>query len=267
MPREKQGTKIDTIDLTVIVHGLFAFVIHEGFLDLVTPALGEHVVGAGTWGTEMLLQQNERYILSGPQNTPVRHVKIDDNHIQLSAPDSEITGIDPSHERFCCIRMPVPAEINVLRYLYLAKPHPPIFAGRAVSQNSLAVETIPTITSLRFPVLSSSAKNVWFGEMWNWAGSPDKHLQIWAEPAFNTHDDHASMAFNTLAGMFVGLDLDVNPEVDRLEWLPGYADGATKKQKTDSNDRETLQERCGITPPMGLAVVHVRTCFSMVVTD
>jgi hypothetical protein len=266
MPKKSDDA---TIDLTVVVHGLFAFVIHQGFLDLVTPVLVEHVVAAGTWGTEMLLDKGERYVLSGPQNTPPSKVKIEDIHIQLSAKDSEITAVDPNHERFCCLRMPVPAEINVLRYIYLTGAHPPIFAGRAVNQNSLVVEKVPTITSLRFPVLTSSAKEVWFGD-WHWGGSPDEHLQIWAEPVFNTHDDHASMAFNTLVGMFAGLDLDVNPEVDRLEWSsnPPYED--LKKVDNGKNDLTTLQERCGVRPPMPSNpedVVHVRTCFSVVVKD
>jgi hypothetical protein len=269
MAKGKTQGKTDTINLTVVVHGLFSFVIHQGFLDLVTPVLEEHVVAAGTWGSEMLLQSGERYILSGPQNTPVRGVKIDPNHIQLSATDSGITSIDPSHERFCCIRMPVPAEINVLRYMTLDQPHPPIFVGKAVNENSLNVEQVPTITSLRFPVPISNVGDVLFGEMWKWTGSPDEHLQIWAEPAFLTHDDHMSMAFNTLVGMFAGLDLDVNPEVDQFEWTPGFPPGVEGKQGIDPNDLMTLQERCGVASGVAkhphLAVVHVRNCFSTVV--
>jgi hypothetical protein len=251
MPNKKRAAteRPSTGTLRVVVHGLFVFVVHlGGYLDLLTPFIQEHVVGAGTWNHETLLQRGERYVLSMVKS-PVTRPNVDSRHIFVSAGASEVKLINPNHTEFCCIRAPIPDEIKVVRALD-ATNYQPLLVGEGVPQNGLTPNYVPITTVLNYVGIplgddGKPANPVTFGD-WVWSGDTKNYLHLWAEPAFCTMSNHTSIAFNQAVGMVPGLDLELNPA---NEGSTLYECPQPLYDLENPDEGKTLQRRCGIVPP------------------
>ena len=100
--------------ISLITHGLFAFVQGDRELDILTPTVPEHVCAAGSWGTETSLAPNETYVLQGVESADDPILR-PENCLTISRRKSGITSIDASKETYCIIRSPLPKAFNVLR--------------------------------------------------------------------------------------------------------------------------------------------------------
>jgi hypothetical protein len=262
--RSELGEKIAGLKkVSLVMHGVFAFVQHDNYLDILTPSLPEHVYAAGNWGlkadtgSEKLLASGATYVLSGVKcGGPPKP----QNCLTISQKDSGITSVDPNRSSFCLIRTPFPAAFNVVRTISRDKSDPQLFLGEGVSQNSLENQVyVPITCHLEFDV--RNANRVALGGIWT-ADPNSEHecVHVWAEPAFLTGPNHAEMAFGMLRDMLVGLDLEINPELDS-ELTVTYFKGDIPEEKTIS-----LQERCRCKARQ-VEFTKIRNCFSALITD
>src|SRR5271166_318477 len=110
--------------ISLITHGLFAFIQSDRGLDILTPTVPEHICAAGSWGTETSLAPHETYVLSGVECAEESILR-PENCLTISRRKSGITSIDAPKASYCIIRTPLPRAFHVLRAIERAEDDPP----------------------------------------------------------------------------------------------------------------------------------------------
>lgn len=223
------------LQLNVVFHGLFAYIINHDHIEVLAPQVDEHAYKAGTWGKEFRLKETAVYQLQGihaEKNAPPLDVR---NNLVLK----NITTIDRSPAKlFCSFILPLPKQIVGLRMVQSA-PQRPIFLGSAAAQlKTTAVPLIQTfiyqIDDVRRLRLNDSG---WQPEIIN---QQVVNLHIWAEPDVEMAElstTHAVQGFSQLLALFPGVDL-------QLAFSTGAApDTKTQVLSLNGWEERTLIER------------------------
>jgi hypothetical protein len=202
-----KAPKQQSVQLNIVFHGLFSYVIWSDHVEVLAPQVDEHVYKAGTWGKELRLKESATYQLSGVHAETVPP-KVDfRNNLVLE----NVSNIDRGPDKlFFSFNLPLPKEILGLR---LAHPDAkrPAFSGTAISNGAL--EGLPLVQVLVYEVdnldaLSLGANFHWIPEI---IGNNAVNLHVWAEPEIEMAGDgqstHASQAFSHLMALFPGVDL------------------------------------------------------------
>ena len=187
-------------DLCLWFHGLFAFVIMQDHIAVLTPKVEDHEYLAGLWKQEQKLRAGEWYRLSGvsdvarPNKLPVlTKEKV------LFLPSVKVVNMADS---FCLIRLPFPREIIPLRYAEAR------FSGDDAPKQS-ALSTFPTVQIMRYRVVDYSNLRLEPFKAWVRQKRPPSiiNFHIFAEPNVLVHPEHAIGAFDEMIQLFSGIDL------------------------------------------------------------
>src|SRR5579871_6838679 len=124
------GSSSPGLQLNVVFHGLFAYIIGPNGVEVLAPQVDDHVYKAGTWGKEFPLKASVVYELQGVHGE-VQPPSVDEqNNLVLK----NISNIDRSPARlFCSFMLPLPTKIVGLRTVRSGAGRP-IFVGSAAAQ-------------------------------------------------------------------------------------------------------------------------------------
>ena len=187
-------------ELCLWFHGLFAFVIMDDYIAVLTPRVEEHQYLAGLWKKEQKLRAGEWYRLSGVSDVtrPTRlPVITKDKMLMLSG-----VKVVNMADSFCLFRLPFPTQILPLRYA------PAQFSGDdAPEQNTSS--TFPTVQIMRYRVVDYRNLRLEPFKAWVTQKRPPAiiNFHIFAEPAFMVQPQHATEAFDEMVQLFRGIDL------------------------------------------------------------
>ena len=201
-------TRKPTTDLCLWFHGLFAFVIKNDYIAVLTPKVEEHQYLAGLWKQEQKLREGEWYRLSGvsdparPNPWPALP-----KERMLFLPRVKSINMADSH---FLIRLPFPTQIIPLRF---AKA---IFTGNQAPKANIS-PTFPTVQIMRYRVVDYSNLRLEPFKAWVTQKRPPSiiNFHIFAEPNFLTHPEHAMRAFEGMMQLFSGVDLKLTETSDR----------------------------------------------------
>lgn len=192
------------VQLNVVFHGLFSYIIWPDHVEVLVPMVDDHVYKAGTWGREFRLREGVVYHLDGV-HAEARIPEIDmRNNLVLT----KVSKIDRSPERiFCSFILPLPRQIIGLR-LASSPPNHPTFQGKAL--NGTNPDSIPLVQAMIYSV--ESQPNL--GKKFPWVpednGSGAINLHIWAEPEVDMPEgSHPMQAFSRLMAIFPDVDLQL----------------------------------------------------------
>lgn len=189
-----------TTDLCLWFHGLFAFVIKNDYIAVITPKVEDHEFLAGLWKQERKLREGEWYRLSGVSDAARPN--------PLPALTKEqvlfLSGVKVVNmaESYCLIRLPFPRQIIPLRYVK-AK-----FSGDHAPKQTTS-STFPTVQVMRYRVIEYSNLRLEPFKAWVTQKRPPSiiNFHIFAEPNFLVHPEHAMRAFDGMIQLFSGIDL------------------------------------------------------------
>ena len=189
-----------TVDLCLWFHGLFAFVIKNDYIAVITPKIEEHQFLAGLWKQEQKLRDGEWYRLSGvsddahPNPWPAQATER-----MLFLPDVKAVNMADS---YCLIRLPFPKQIIPLRFAKAT-----VTGGQAAKINGSP--TFPTVQIMRYRVVDYSNLRLEPFKGWVTQKHPPSiiHFHIFAEPNFLVIPEHAMRAFDGMMQLFSGVDL------------------------------------------------------------
>jgi hypothetical protein len=187
-----------TPDLCIWFHGLFAFVIKQDHIAVLTPKIHGHSYLAGLWKQEQELKEGEWYRLLGvtdrarPDQMPI--LTGDQAPIR-----SRVTIVNMA-ESFYLIRLPFPRQIISLRYIKGE------FSGADAPPPS---RRIPTAQILRYRVADYANLRLDPFKPWVTQKRPPSiiNFHIFSEPPNLTVPDHAVGAFDEMIQMFPDIDL------------------------------------------------------------
>ena len=193
-------TRKPTPELCLWFHGLFAFVIKQNYIAVLTPKVHDHEYLAGLWKQEQKLRDGEWYRLSGVSDEarPDPWPELKKDQVLFLSGVKTINMADS----YCLMRLPFPRQILPLRY---AKAK---FSGNDAPKHSLS-PTFPTVQLMRYRVVDYSNLRLEPFKAWVKQKRPPSmiHFHIFAEPSFMVHPDHAMRAFDGMMEMFSGIDL------------------------------------------------------------
>jgi len=200
-------TRRPTPDLCLWFHGLFAFVIKNDYIAVITPKVADHEYLAGLWKQEQKLRDGEWYRLSGvsdPAHPNPWPAFKKEQALFLSG----VKAINMA-DSFCLIRLPFPRQIIPLRYVK-AK-----FSGDDAPDENTS-PTFPTVQILRYRVVDYSNLRLEPFKAWVRQKRPPSiiHYHIFAEPNFMVDSQHAMKAFDGLIQLFSGIDLKLKDTTD-----------------------------------------------------
>lgn len=200
-------TREPTPELCLWFHGLFAFVIKNDYIAVLTPKVTDHEYLAGLWKQEQKLRDGEWYRLSGVSD-PARPNPWPALKKEQVLFLSGVKGINMA-DSFCLIRLPFPREIIPLRYVK-AK-----FAGDDAPKESTS-PTFPTVQLMRYRVVDYSNLRLEPFKAWVRQKRPPSiiHYHIFAEPNFMVDPQHAMKAFDGMIQLFSGIDLKLTETAD-----------------------------------------------------
>ena len=193
-------TRRPTTELCLWFHGLFAFVIMQDYIAVVTPKVEDHQFLAGLWKQEQKLREGEWYRLSGVSDAArPNQMPVITNDQFLSFTGGRAVNIA---ESFCLIRLPFPKQIIPLRFTGAQ-----FSGGHAPKANTSS--RFPTVQVLRYAVVDYGNLRLEPFKPWVTQKRPPSiiHFHIFAEPDSLVHPDHAMRAFDGLIKLFAGMDL------------------------------------------------------------
>jgi hypothetical protein len=255
------------LQLNVVFHGLFSYIIWPDHIEVLTPQVDQHVYKAGNWGKEFRLKESLTYQLSGVRREPAAPSVDLRNNIILR----KITNIDRSPSRlFCSFTLPFPKSMTGLRRA-MAVRQQPFFSGAAAA--NIAPDSLPLLQVLTYQIddvrqLNLGAAFLWKPEIDNTTHTVNLH--IWAEPEVAMIDalqaEHAPDAFIRLMKLFPDVDL-------HLAFGPGAPpDKSTGIKGMNSWEENTLLERTQLLFPRALTNkthkgAEVANCVGLIVQN
>ena len=222
-----------TPELCLWFHGLFAFVIKNDHIIVLTPKVDDHQYLAGLWKQEQKIKEGEWYRLSGvsdasrPNPWPAMS-----KERMLFLPGVKSINMADS---YFLMRLPFPRQIIPLRYAKAT------FKGDDAAKVSGST-TFPTVQIMRYRVLDYNNLRLEPFKAWVKQKRPPSiiHFHIFAEPDFMVHPDHAMRAFDGMMDMFTGVDLKLTDTSDRCFPLDTNLTGGI-----DPKQQISLAERNG----------------------
>lgn len=197
-----------TPELCLWFHGLFAFVIKNDYIAVLTPKVEDHQYLAGLWKQEQKLREGEWYRLSGvsAETRPNPWPAVSKEKMLFL---TGVKGINMA-DSYCLMRLPFPRQIIPLRY---AKAK---FKGDDADKVNTAT-TFPTVQIMRYRVVDYSNLRLEPFKAWVKQKRPPSiiNFHIFAEPDFMVHPEHAMRAFDGMMEMFSGVDLKLTDTSDR----------------------------------------------------
>ena len=196
-------SRTPTTELCLWFHGLFAFVIMNDYIAVVTPKVGEHVYLAGLWKQEQPMRAGEWYRLSGVSDAA------HPNRLPATGMDKMLllTGVNAFNiaESFCLIRLPFPTQMIPMRYARAS------FSGRDAVKTS-SISTFPTVQVMRYNVVDYSNLRLEPFKGWVTQKKPPSiiNFHIFAEPPAMVIPDHAMRAFEGMIRLFPSIDLKLS---------------------------------------------------------
>lgn len=261
------GNDPGQLQLNVVFHGLFSYIIWPDHIEVLTPQVDQHVYKAGSWGKEFRLKESSTYQLLGVHKEPSAPVIDLRNNMVLQ----KIVNIDRSQSRlFCSFTLPFPKKVEGLRRA-MAVRQQPFFSGAAAAQ--MAPNSLPLIQVFTYQI--DDIRQLSLGDFSLWQPELDKttrtvNLHIWAEPEVSmigsAQAAHAPDAFIRLMKLFPDVDL-------RLEFGPGAPpDKATGIKGMNSWEENTLLERTQLLfPPAATHTLHkgaeIANCVGLIVQN
>jgi hypothetical protein len=245
-------TSQPTPELCLWFHGLFAFVIKNDYIAVLTPKVEDHKFLAGLWKQEQKLREGEWYRLSGvseagrPNPWPVVPKE---RMLYLS----DVKAINMA-DSYCLIRLPFPRQIIPLRY---AKAR---FTGD--DAKLATATTYPTVQLMRYRVVDYRNLRLEPFNAWVKQKRPPAiiNFHIFAEPDYMVHPDHAMRAFEGMMEMFSGVDLKLTDTSDRCFPLDtNLSAGIDPKQQISLGERNGACDK----PTGG----RTGNCFMVMVDD
>lgn len=194
-------------ELCLWFHGLFAFVIMDDYIAVLTPKVKEHEYLAGLWKQEQKLRAGEWYRLSGVSD-PARPNKLPVMTKQLLFPGMKSVNMA---ESFCLIRLPFPTQMIPVRFA------PATFSGKsAPPTRGPESSTFPTVQIMRYRVVDYSNLRLEPFKGWVTQKRPPSiiNFHIFAEPNWLVLPEHAMEAFEGMIRLFPGLDLKLTGSSD-----------------------------------------------------
>ena len=189
-----------TADLCLWFHGLFAFVIKQDYIAVITPKVEGHEYLAGLWKQEQKLREGEWYRLSGVSDParPNPWPALPKEKVLFLSSEKAINMADS----FCLIRLPFPRQIIPLRHIRAE-----LSGDDAPKQNTSS--RFPSVQLLRYRVVDYSNLRLEPFKAWVRQKRPPSiiHYHIFAEPNSQVHPSHAMRAFDELIQLFSGIDL------------------------------------------------------------
>jgi len=189
-----------TTELCLWFHGLFAFVIMQDYIAVLTPKVHDHKFLAGLWRQEQKLRDGEWYRLSGVNDVAHPNLMPElTNDKFLSFSGAKAINIA---ESFCLLRLPFPKQLIPLRFT--AAQFSGVHAPKANTSS-----TFPTVQVMRYTVVDYSNLRLEPFKAWVTQKRPPPiiNFHIFAEPDSLVHPDHAMRAFDSLIQLFSGVDL------------------------------------------------------------
>ncbi len=202
---KKSSKSVPGTTLYLCCHGLFAFVLRQDHILLLTPRIDEHKYLAGTWRSEKDMKKGGSYSLLGSSKGEYsnRRPVISKDNLHLSG----IKDIDLASS-FCQIKLPFPEQFISLRHVQAS------FTGKSfAAANAPSASTFPLLQVLKYEM--PDPQNCRF-EGLDQPWKPDPHaaiqqMHIFAEPPDLVPGDHASRAFDALVQIFPGVELTLKP--------------------------------------------------------
>lgn len=187
-------------ELCLWFHGLFAFVIMDDYIAVLTPKVKDHQYLAGLWNQEQKLRAGEWYRLSGVSDAahPNRLPVLSKDRMLLLSGVKAVNLADS----FCLIRLPFPTQIMLLRYAE-AK-----FSGGDAPKQSPSSK-FPTVQIMRYRVVDYKNLKLEPFKAWVTQKRPPSiiNFHIFAEPGSMVQPEHAMEAFAGMIQLFSGIDL------------------------------------------------------------
>ncbi len=189
-----------TTDLCLWFHGLFAFVIMNDYIAVVTPKVQDHVYLAGLWKQEEQLREGEWYRLSGVSDVtrPGRLPAMPMDKMLL------LSGVNAFNiaQSFCLIRLPFPAQMIPMRYARAS------FSGRDAVKTA-SISSFPTVQVMRYHVVDYANLRLEPFKPWMTQKKPPSiiNFHVFAEPSAMVIPDHAMHAFEGMIRLFPAIDL------------------------------------------------------------
>lgn len=248
-------TRQPTADLCLWFHGLFAFVIKNDYIAVLTPKVADHEYLAGLWKQEQKLRQGEWYRLSGVSD-PARPNP-------WPAPKKEqvlfLSGAKAINmaNSFCLIRLPFPRQIIPLRYVD-AK-----FSGDNAPKESNS-PTFPTVQIMRYGVVDYSNLRLEPFKAWVTQKRPPSiiHFHIFAEPKRMVTPEHAMKAFDEMIRLFSGIDLKLTKTSDSC-----FLVDKNVPPGIDPQQQISLAERNGACAGILPRGARPANCFMIIIDD
>jgi len=193
---KKSSRSVPGTTLYLCCHGLFAFVLRQDHILLLTPRIDEHKYLAGTWRSEKDMKKGGSYSLLGSSKGEYsnRRPVISKDNLHLSG----IKDIDLASS-FCQIKLPFPEQFISLRHVQAS------FTGKSfAAANAPSASTFPLLQVLKYEM--PDPQNCRF-EGLDQPWKPDPHaaiqqMHIFAEPPDLVPGDHASRAFDAWCRFF-----------------------------------------------------------------
>lgn len=186
-------------DLCLWFHGLFAFVIMDDYIAVLTPKVHDHEYLAGLWKQEQKLRDGEWYRLSGVSDAarPNPLPEVTKELVFLSRVKAANMA-----QSFCLIRLPFPKQIIPLRFAHAS------FSGDHAPKQSTSPR-LPTVQFLRYRVVDYSNLRLEPFKAWVTQKRPPSiiNFHIFAEPKSLVDPAHAMRAFDEMLQLFSGIDL------------------------------------------------------------
>jgi hypothetical protein len=246
-------TRRPTPELCLWFHGLFAFVVKNDYIAVLTPKVEDHQFLAGLWKQEQKLKEGEWYRLSGVSDTarPNPWPAVSKERMLFL---SGVKGINMA-DSYCLIRLPFPRQIIPLRYAKAT------FTGDDAAKVSGST-TFPTVQLMRYRVVDYSNLRLEPFKAWVKQKRPPSiiHFHIFAEPDFMVHPEHAMRAFDGMIQMFSGVDLKLKDTSERCFPLDtNLSAGIDPKQQISLAERNGACDK----PTGG----RTGNCFMIIIDD
>ena len=242
-----------TPELCLWFHGLFAFVIKNDYIAVLTPRVEEHQYLAGLWKQEQKLREGEWYRLSGVSD-PAHPNPWPSFAKERTLFLSHANGINMA-DSYCLIRLPFPQQLIPLRYARAA------FTGNVAAKQSLP-QTFPTVLVMRYQVVDYRNLRMEPFGAWVTQKKPPAviNFHLFAEPNFMVIPDHAMRAFDGMMHMLPGVDLKLTDTSSRCFPLD-----TNLPRGIDESQQVGLAERNGACDKQ--SGTRTGNCFMIIVDD
>ena len=246
-------TRQPTTDLCLWFHGLFAFVVKNDYIAVITPKVEDHQYLAGLWKQEQKLREGEWYRLSGVSDAahPNPWPAVAKERMLFLSGVKAVNMADS----YCLMRLPFPRQIIPLRYAKAT------FTGLQAPKQSVS-PTFPTVQVMRYRVVDYKNLRLEPFNAWVRQKRPPSiiNFHIFAEPDFMVHREHAMRAFEGMMQLISGVDLTLTETSDRCFPLDtNLPPGIDPKQQV------SLAERAGACDkPTG---IRTGNCFMIIIDD